>query len=124
MQDKVNMVLRLLLGLIFAVFGANKLVTFLPSPEFSTDAMNFFGALASSGYFLKLLGIVEVASGLMLLTNRFTALALTMLAPVTINIFLFHVFLAPSGLVLAIIVIGLNAYLAYVNRDKFSAVLS
>lgn len=124
MQSKVNLILRILLGLIFTVFGANKLVAFLPSPEFSEAAMSFFGALAASGYFFKLLGIIELASGLMLLTNRYAALALAMLAPVTINVFAFHVFLAPAGLPVAIIVIALNAYLAYANREKFRGIFS
>lgn len=124
MQAKVNMVLRLLLGLIFTVLGANKLISFLPAPEFGQAAMSFFGALAASGYFFIALGLIETVSGILLLINRYVGLALAMLAPVTINVFLFHVFLAPEGIVVAIIVIGLNAYLAYANREKFSGVLS
>jgi hypothetical protein len=124
MQAKVNMVLRILLGLMFTVFGANKLISFLPPPEFGEAAMNFFGALATSGYFFITLGLIETASGVLLLINRYVGLALAMLAPITINVFLFHIFLAPEMIALAIVVIGLNAYLAYANRDKFSGVLS
>ncbi|MFQ5630763.1 MAG: DoxX family membrane protein [bacterium] len=124
MQEKVNMILRLILGLIFTIFGANKLIGFMGMPELTGTAATFMGGLGASGYFFIVLGIFETASGILLLVNRFTSLALVMLAPITVNIFLFHAFIAQSGLPLGIIVIGLNAYLGYANREKYSAILS
>ena len=87
-------------------------------------AATFMGGLGAAGYFFPVLGVVETASGILLLINRYSALALALLAPITINIFLFHSVLAQDGLPLGIIVVGLNAYLAYANREKYSGVLS
>jgi hypothetical protein len=50
-------------------------------------------------------------------------LALTVLAPVIVNIVAFHLFLAPSGLPLAILVVALEVFLAWSYRSSFRAVL-
>src|SRR5262245_35448654 len=104
---------RLGLGLIFFVFGLNGFLNFLPQQPMPPGAMGFVGGLFQSGYFFPLLKSVEVAAGLMLLTNRFAPLALALLAPIVVNIVAFHAFLAPAGLPLAAIVLALEIYTAW-----------
>jgi hypothetical protein len=65
----------------------------------------------------------QTLAGLALLIGRFVPLALTVLAPVITNIVAFHVWLAPSGLAVALFVAALELFLAWSYRDAFSSVL-
>lgn len=114
---------RILLGLTFFVFGLNGFLHFLPQPPLPAAAGPFLGGLVSTGYFFPLLKATEVAAGLLLLTNRFVPLALTVLAPIVVNIVAFHVFLAPGPLMVAFLLAS-TVYLAWVHRSAFRGVLS
>ncbi len=124
MKKWIDLGARLLLGLIFFVFGLNGFLNFIPVPEMPEEANAFMGALVASGYLLTLVKILETVSGLLLLVGRFQPLALLLLAPIVVNIFLFHVFLAPGGLPMAVIIVVLEAYLGFgVCRERFADVL-
>jgi len=123
-MQKVVMVARLLLGLVFAVFGLNVFVPFLPAPEMSETAGSFYGALLGSGYLVPLLGVTKLTAGIFLLAGILVPLALTLLAPVVVNIVLFHVFLDPAGMPIAILVLVLEVFLAWAYRDSFKGVLN
>ncbi len=112
-------VARILLGLIFFVFGLNGFFNFIPSPPPPEAAMKFFGAMMGTGYFFPLLKATEVIAGLALLTNFFVPLALIILAPIIVNIFFFHYFLAPEGLLVAVAVVSLELFLAHTYRAVF-----
>ena len=82
------------------------------------------GGLAATGYFFPVLKIVEITGGLLLLIRKLPALALVLLAPIVVQIFLFHAFLEPEGLVLAVPLLAIEAYLGFgVYRDRFKDVL-
>ena len=84
----VTMISRILLGLVFVVFGANKIVPFMPTGPMPTGvAGQFMGALVASKY-LIFVGLCEALPGLLLLFNRYVPLALTLLGPVIVNILL------------------------------------
>jgi uncharacterized membrane protein YphA (DoxX/SURF4 family) len=114
---------RVVLGLIFVVFGLNGFFNFIPTPEMAEAAGSLMGALVATGYFMMVVKLVEVSAGLMILTGRFLPLGLILLAPVSVHILLFHVFLDPAGLPTAIVIIGLQLFLAWAYRDSFSGVL-
>jgi uncharacterized membrane protein YphA (DoxX/SURF4 family) len=120
---KFPTVARIGLGLVFATFGLNKLVPFLPQPPISGPPAQFFGALFATGYMIPLIAITEIVAGLMLLSGRFVPLALTLLAPVIVNILSFHVFLAPGGAGPGVLVLALEVYLAWTHRDAFAPML-
>ena len=96
-MSKVVLVARILLGLLFTVFGINGFLNFLPAPEIPEGAMAFMGGLGSTGYFFPLLMITEVVGGLCLLSGMFVPLGLILLAPVVVNIAAYHVFWTPRG---------------------------
>ena len=123
MKTKVTHAARILLGLIFVVFGANGFFHFLPQPPMSGPPAEFAGALVATGYMFPLIKGTEVITGALLLSGRLVPLALTVLAPVVVNIFAFHLFLAPSGLALPIVVVALGAFLAWSYRSAFSGIL-
>lgn len=113
---------RILLGLAFFVFGADGFLHFIPAPAPSSippAALSFGSALAASGYLFQLIKGTEVVVGALLLLNRCVPLALVMLAPVTVNIVLFHLFLAPDGTGLALVITALHLFLAWTYRDAF-----
>lgn len=114
---------RILLGLIFTVFGLNGFLNFLPMPPMPDAAGTFLGALVGSGYLMALVKGTEVAVGLLLLSNRFVPLALTVIAPIVLNIVLFHAFLAPAGMVVPLVVLALELFLAWSYRDAFAPML-
>ena len=119
MNSIVTMVLRIILGLILIIFGANKFAGFMPAPELPEAAGNFMGALAKTGYMFPLIGAVEVIVGLLLVLKKWVPFALILLAPVAVNMVLFHLKLAPGGIGPAAVVTILNVILIYANWDKF-----
>lgn len=112
---------RTLMGLAFFVFGLDGFLHFIPQPTEppSEPALSFAMGLIKSGYMFPLIKGTEVAVGALLLTNRFVALALILIAPVIVNIFAFHAFLAPSGIVLATALVAFELYLAWVHRAAY-----
>jgi putative oxidoreductase len=93
---------RLLLGLLFLVFGLNGFLQFLKMPPPTGTAAQFFGVLLVSHEIVVIMAI-QAIGGALLLANRFVPLALFLLGPVIVNIVLFHAFMNPSGLPMAII---------------------
>lgn len=118
-------VARVLLGLIFFVFGLGALLNLFPAPppEALPPKLVAFDAGLRSSYLFELIKGTEAAMGLLLLLNRFVPLALVVLAPIVLNIVLVHVLLAPSGLFMAALVLGLELYLAWVHRRAFAPLL-
>ena len=99
----VSTIARFLLGLIFAVFGLNGFLNFIPPTPIPPLALQYVVALVQSHY-MTVVFVLELACGLLLLANRYLPLALALLAPVIVNIVLFHLFLSPAGLPLAFFV--------------------
>jgi hypothetical protein len=61
------------------------------------------GALFVSHYLVPIF-LLQIISGVLLLLNRYVPLALTLLAPIIVNILLIHILMLPSGLPLALVV--------------------
>lgn len=118
----LTLVARNLLGLAFLVFGANYFLHLIPQPPPEPAAGAFLGALVT-GKVLALTKVVEIVAGLALLANRFVPLALAVLAPVVVNINLFHGVFAPDGLPLTLGILALELYLAWVYRGAFLPML-
>ncbi len=112
-----------MLGLIFVAFGLNGFLNFLPMRSFSDTSGAFMMALVETGYFFPLLKLCEFTAGIMILTGRMMSIGLLMLAPITVNVFLFHVFLEPGGIIMGTVVLGLELFLVYANRAIFMRLL-
>jgi len=113
------LIARVLLGLIFVVFGLNGFLSFIHMPPPEGQAGAFVGAMYVSGY-LKAVLALELIGGLLLLIGRFVPLGLTLLGPVVVNILLFHAFLAPAGLPLALVTAALTLVVLYGQRASFA----
>lgn len=124
---KVAVVLRILLGLAYVVFGANHFLHFMPQPEGAPQPAADFGlALAATGYMWPLVGATQLVGGLLLWAPRTVPLGLIVLMPVTVNIVLFHAMLDPAlghaaaGYALA----GIHVILLLVYANTFSALFN
>jgi putative oxidoreductase len=116
------LIARLLLGLVFVVFGLNGFLNFLDmGPMPSGLAGQFIGALAQSHYFW-VVAALQVIGGALLLINRFVPLGLVLLGPVIVNILLYHVFLNTAGIAVAIVVAILWLIVFYWHRQYFSGI--
>jgi putative oxidoreductase len=110
---------RVLLGLMFVVFGSNAFLHFIPMPQMEGAPGAFMGALFSSGYIYAIAALQVLGGLLLLLGARFVALGLTLLGPVIVNIVLYHIFLDRNGLPVAFVVLLLSLFLLWVYRFKF-----
>ena len=75
------------------------------------------------GYLMPLAHAIELVGGVLLLTNLFVPLALTLLAPVIVNILAFHLLFAPSGLALPVVVLAAELVVAWRYRAAFAPML-
>ncbi len=119
---KLPTIARILLGLVFLVFGLNGFLQFLPMPPMPEAAGAYFGALTSAQV-LPIVKAIEVVAGFLLLTGLFVALALLLLAPIVVNIVLFHAVVTGEGLPVPLVLVALGIYLAWAYRDSFRGVL-
>ncbi len=111
MKHKVQTVVRVLLGALF-LFGGIAFF-FSSPPPLTGDLGTFFTGLAASKYFFMLLKITEIVCGLALVSGFFVPLALVVLAPIGINIFMVHTILEPSGFPMALAIIAAITYLGF-----------
>lgn len=117
-------VVRSLLGLIYVIFGLNFFLHFLPMPSAQPEAAeSFIGGLFQAGYFFPMVKGIEVLLGGFLLLNFFTPLSLIILAPISLNIFLFHAFLSPAGVPISILILALHIYLFWAYKKSFNTIL-
>jgi putative oxidoreductase len=117
-MNKVVLGARLLLGLIFFIFGLNNILHFIPLPPPSGDALTYMGVLAGH-QILTFVGIIMTISGLLLLVGRYVPLALVMLGPILVNILIYHIALWPHGFIPAIIATLLELFLIWAYRLSF-----
>lgn len=115
MNSTFTKILRWILGLGLLFFGLSKLIhfNFMPTHIYAGEAAVFIDSLSNTGYILKVIGFLEICIGLLLLINKAIPFALILLAPISLNILLFHLFMDTPGIVLAMVIILLNAILIY-----------
>lgn len=117
------LILRSLFGLMFVVFSLNYFVPFMPAqPTPPPEALAFVTAL-SSAKLLTLVKVVELVAGAALLADRFTPLALALLAPIVVGILGFHATLAPDGTGMSVVLVLVLGFLAYAYRAAYLPML-
>ena len=117
-------IIRILMGLIFVASAIVVLFKLVPVPPLEGDVKTFNEGIAAAGYFMPVLKSIELMCGLALIAGRFVPLATIVLFPIVVNIFLFHAFMAPEGLPVAIFLLAGNLFLAYSNRKKYAPILT
>ncbi len=119
----VTAILRVLLGLMFLVFGLNGFINFIPAPkDLPPDVITVSTGLMKGGY-MAVVSATEIIVALLLLTNRFVPLALALLAPIIVGIITFHLAVAPGTMGPGIAVLVMELYLAWAFRGAFRPML-
>ena len=116
--------IQILFGLYLVFFGLIRYFVSLPTPQYNEAAIAFSGALFNTGYIFHVIAIIFVLSGLMFIFDKWSAFGAVLLAPVTVNIAFFHIFLDIKGWWPALILIILNIYLGIVHWPRYKLVFS
>jgi len=116
-------IIRVLLGLMFLVFGLNGFLNFMPVPkDLPPDVITVSTGLMKGGY-LAVVSATEVIVAVLLLTNRFVPLALALLAPIVVGILTFHIAIALATIVPGLVVLVMELYLTWAYRGAFRPML-
>jgi len=113
-------VTRIILGIILVVFGLNGFLQFMPmGGDMSEASIAFFTGLGAVTYFMPLLSLVKLFTGLLLLAKKWVPFALILLAPISVNIVLYHIFAQPETIFPGLVVFALNFFLGYKYWDSY-----
>jgi uncharacterized membrane protein YphA (DoxX/SURF4 family) len=118
-----TIIARILLGLVFVVFGSNIFLHFIPMPPQKPSLATDFSKALMESHYMYVVGLLQVMGGLLLLSGRFVPLGLTLLGPVIVNILLFHIFLERTGLPMAIVISVLALFLLWRHRANFAGLM-
>jgi len=124
MNSKFTMIVRILLGIMLVVFGANKFLHFIPMETPTGTAGEFMNSLGATGYIFPVVGVLEVFIGLMLLLKKWVPFVIILLAPISVNILLFHLFLDIPGVSVALLVAIFNGILIYKHWKLYRPLFS
>jgi len=120
MKNKILFGVSILFGLMFINSGLNKFFNYMPMPkDMPEKMMKVMGAFMEIGWLLPLIAIAEITGGVLFITNKFRALGAIILFPVLVGILLTHIFIEPSGLPLAIVLLLIEFWVIIENREKY-----
>jgi uncharacterized membrane protein YphA (DoxX/SURF4 family) len=112
-------VVRVLMGLMFAFSAIVVLFKLVPQPELTGEIKTFMDGVNATGYMMTTIKVIELICAAAFLSGRFVPLAAVVIFPININILLFHVTIAPEGLLVAILLMIGNLFLAWYYREKY-----
>ena len=116
---KAVLVVRILLGFVFVLFGLNGILHFMPTPPMPPGDATTFATIMATHKYMSFVALLQVIGGLLLLVGRFVPLGLTILAPILVNILLFHILLEPQGVAIGLVCTVLELFLLYAYRLSF-----
>ena len=117
---------RILLGILFLVFGANLLHPFLPMemPPAGSLPAQFMGVMFPSGWMHEI-GLLQILGGLLVLIGGTAPLGLVILGPLIVNILTFHILLAGGhGIAPGLFATLLEIILIYGYRSNFAGIFT
>lgn len=125
MKKKILFGVSLLFGLMFINAGLNKFFNYMPMPENIPESMiKVMTAYMEIGWLMPLIAVAEIVGGILFITNRFRALGALIIFPVMVGIVLTHIVNEPSGLPIALILLAINLWAIYENREKFMPLIA
>ncbi len=125
MKNKILFAASLLFGLMFINSGLNKFFHYMPMPkDMPESAINLFTAFMSIGWLMSLIAVVEIIGGLLFILPKYRAIAALMIFPILVGIVLTHIVNIPSGLPMAIALMGIELWVIFENRQKYLSILN
>lgn len=120
MKNKILFVVSLLFGLMFINAGLNKFFNYMPVPDDLPEEMiKIMTAYMEIGWLLPLIAVAEIVGGALFITNKYRALGAIIIFPVMIGIVLTHIVNEPSGLPIALVLLAINLWAIWENREKY-----
>jgi uncharacterized membrane protein YphA (DoxX/SURF4 family) len=119
----VIIIVRVLLGALFIFSSVVVLFKLMPQPVPTGAAKTFMEGLAATGYLLTLIKVTELVCGIAFVVGRFVPLAIVIIFPISLNIFLYHAYVGHEGLPVAVFVLAANLFLAYAYRKHYKSML-
>lgn len=120
MKNKILFVVSLLFGLMFINGGLNKFFNYIPvSPDLPKGLVDLMNVLMQVSWLMPLIAIAEIVGGILFIIPKFRALGAIIIFPIMIGIFLTHSISDPSGLPMAIILLAINLWVIFENREKY-----
>ncbi len=120
MKKKILLVVCILFGLMFINAGLNKFFNYIPVPaDMPEKMMKAMTAMMSIGWLMPLVAVAEITSGILFMIPKYRALGAITIFPVMIGIVLTNIFIAPSGLPIALVLLAINLWVIFENREKY-----
>ncbi|MBS1917448.1 MAG: DoxX family membrane protein [Bacteroidetes bacterium] len=120
-MKKSTLICRMLLGFIYLVFGLDYFLHFIPyQPNHTGKVAAFKAGLMGVGYFYPMIKSIQIAGGISLLTNLYAPFFAVVLFPISLNVFLYHTILVPSGWLMGVLLIVPNLFLGYAYRKYYN----
>ena len=125
MKKKILLVVSILFGLMFINAGLNKFFNYIPVPaDMPEKMMNAMKAIMEIGWLLPLIAVAEIIGGILFMIPKYRALGAIIIFPIMIGILLTHLFIAPSGLPMALVLLAINLWVIIENRSKYLPMIS
>ena len=116
-------IIRLLLGFMFLFASVVVLFKLMPQPEPTGQVKVFMDGMTATGYLMTLIKITELVCAIAFISGFFVPLSAVVIFPIIVNIFMFHLFMEPAGLPIAILLLLGDLFLAYYYRDRYKPML-
>ena len=123
-NKKLVRTVQVILGIYLVFIALSGFFQLLPPPQFNEAATVFFGALFNTGYILPIMQIIFLISGLMFIFDKWSAFGAIILAPITLNILAFHLFLDVMGWWMALIFAIFHIYLLIIHWPRYKPMFS
>ena len=119
-MKKATIISRILLGFIYLVFGLDYFLHFIPyEPHHTGKVAAFKAGLIGVGYFYPMIKSIQIVGGISLLIDQFAPFFAVVVFPISVNVFLYHTILVPSGWLMGVLLIGPNLFLGYAYRKFY-----
>lgn len=120
MKNKFLFIASLLFGLMFINSGLNKFFNYIPIPaDLPEKLLNAMKALMEISWLLPLIAVCEITGGTLFIFPKTRALGAIIILPINIGVFLTHLLMAPSGLPIAIVLMLINVWVIFENKEKY-----
>ena len=119
-MKKATLISRIVLGFIYLVFGLDYFFRFIPyQPNHTGRVAAFKAGLLGVGYFYPMIKSIQIVGGLSMLLNRYAPFFAVVLFPISLNVFLYHTILVPSGWLMGVLLIVPNLFLGYTYQKYY-----
>lgn len=119
-----TIIVRVLIGALLLFASISYFFHLFPPPVLTGDMKVYMEGIGASKYLMPLIKTLETLCGLAFVSGKFVKLANIVILPITVNILLTHIFLAPDGIPTALFLFLGNLFLIYRNWDSYKNIFT